>query len=153
MNRELSFGEWLNAPRPSLPQPVKLVLTAGFLVFVGLGTGLWLKHTDPPVTMVVGTPTGVSINGGHTVRDRAFIAKLVHELNELPPYPVGVTCATFVAVPQDDLRFDYDDGDRLTVIVKTACGVTTAAAAYDPHILARGDAALVDELRNWPIAP
>jgi hypothetical protein len=138
-----------------LPRPVKGGLVAAILISFGFGAGLWLTHSGPTVTLVVGTPIAVSINGVHTVRDPAFIAKLVHELNSLPPYPADAvtSCALPSGARQYDLNFDYQDGDRLTVVVHTACGGTTAAAAYGQGIVARGNPTLVGELSNWPVLP
>jgi hypothetical protein len=155
MERDLSWSDWLNRPRASLPRPVKGGLVAAILISFGFGAGLWLTHSGPTVTLVVGTPIAVSIDGGRTARDPAFVSKLVHELNALPPEPLDAvtTCSFPAGKLQYDLRFEYDDGDRLTVTVHNACGRTTVGGAYARGLLARGSQTLFDDLNNWPVPP
>ena len=153
MDRDLSFGEWLNRPRAPLPRPLKIAVISACLMLTGLGTGLWLTHSDPTVTLVVGTPVAVSMDAGPAVRDTAFIARLLHDLNGNPPYPPNtVSSCPSGGLREYDLRFQYADGDQITIQVRTGCGVI-AIAGYAPEIKSRANQVLIDDLNNWPIPP
>jgi hypothetical protein len=126
-------------------------IAAVLLALMGLGTGLWLTHSEPTVTLVVGTPVAVSIDGGEMVRDRRFIAKLLHDVNGNPPYPPSVSSCPSGGLREYALLFEYADGDRLTIQVRTGCGVI-AIAGYAPATMARASQALVDDIDNAPMA-
>jgi hypothetical protein len=88
--------------------------------------------------MVPGTPSAVSLDGGYVVRDSTFITRLLHDLNGNPPYPPNTMSSCFA----DDfraykLRFQYPDGDQLTMQVNWACGNVSLAAGYPPGITSR----------------
>jgi hypothetical protein len=150
---EMSLGEWLNAPRPPLPRWVKQTVGTVLLVLVAVATTLSLTHTDPTVTMVPGTPSAVSLDGGDVVRDSTFIRRLLHDLNGNPPYPPNTVSSCFaVGFRAYKLRFQYPDGDQLTIQVNWACGNVSITAGYGPGIMSRAPQALMDDITNWPAA-
>jgi hypothetical protein len=123
------------------------------LVLVALAATLSLTHTDTTVTMVPGTPSAVWLDGGDVVRDSTFIRRLLHDLNGNPPYPPNTVSSCFaVGFRAYKLRFQYPDGDQLTIEVNSACGNVSLAAGYGPGITARAPQALIDDITNWPAA-
>jgi hypothetical protein len=153
MQGEMSFGEWLNAPRPPLPRWVKPTVRTVLLVLVAVATTLSLTHSDATVTMVPGAPSAVSLDGGYAVHDPAFIGRLLHDLNGNPPYPPNTVSSCFAdGFRAYKLRFQYPDGDQLTIVVNSACGNVSLTAGYGPGIMARARQALMDDLTSWPAA-
>jgi hypothetical protein len=129
-----------------------MTIASALLIAIGLSTGLWLTHSEPTVTLVAGTPVAVSVDGGEAVRDPRFIAKVLHDVNGNPPYPPNsVTSCPALGFREDALRFDYSNGDHLTIQIRSGCGVI-AVAGYAPDMMARGGQGLIDDLDNWPIA-
>jgi hypothetical protein len=155
MPQELSWNEWVGQARWTAPRPLKLAALVFFLVVAGLASGLWLTHREPTVLIVPGSPVTVSINGGQTVRDRAFIARLVADLNAMTPYPSNSvsSCPGGAIFEQDTLRFEYVDGDALTVQVNSGCGYPVVVAAYSPTIVGKATTTeLLNDIVFWPAA-
>ena len=150
MRDEPSFGEWLNRPVPGTPGPLKLVLWSIALAGLAFATGLRIGYREPAITIVPGTPTAVSLDGGPATSDTKFITKLLSDLNGNPPYPLNsVGSCPSGGLREDELRFTYPNGDRVTVIVRSGC-LIVAFAEYSSGVVAQGNSRLVNDIAFWP---
>lgn len=121
------------------------------LVLVAVATTLSLTHSDATVTLVPGIPSAVSLDGGYVVQDSAFIARLLHDVNGHPPFPPNTVSSCFAnGFRAYKLRFEYSNGDQLTIKVSSGCGNAILIADYGPGVMARAEQALMDDLNDWP---
>lgn len=132
------------------PGWLKALFLSVSLAGLSFASGLWINHREPAVTLVPGTPTAVSLDGGPSIHDPQFIAKLLGELNGNAPYPPNRVSSCFASGPREDkLRFTYPNGDQLTILVRTGCG-NIAVAGYSPDLMAYGSERLVNDVAFWP---
>jgi hypothetical protein len=150
---EPSWNEWVAQPRALWLRPIKRPLGLALLSLAALVGGLWLGHPQPSKSFVAGKPVAVSLNGNATTADAGFISRLVSDLNSSEPCPsygcVGSSLGD-CSPREDELRFQYDNDDRLTVLVRSGCGRIFAIAQNSPGpaMLAKED--VLTDLANWP---
>ena len=94
----------------------------------------------------------VSLNGNATSADAGFISRLVSDLNSSQPCPsygcVGSGLGS-CSVREDTLRFQYENHDRLTVLVRSGRRIFAIAEnPAGPALLAKED--VLTDLANWP---
>jgi hypothetical protein len=119
---------------------------------VAFGSGLWLGYGKPSVTLVPGTPVGVSIGGGPELHNPTYIATLVRDLNGYPPIPAGTGSSCLSDPSSTEIHFSYRDGDRVTVAVIAGCGPIKAYASYASDLGAVVNSGVVDDLSRPPAA-
>lgn len=148
---DTSFAGWpgsssgFNAAR--WLKPLILCLAVGLTAFA---TGLWLAYKPFALTLVPGSPVAVTKDGAIETRDRAFIGRLLHDLNGQPPdASTGAGSCFADGGTTAHLQFNYANGDRLSVDVFYPCGAS-AIAAYTPSLKATIDSSLINDLNNWP---
>jgi hypothetical protein len=150
---ELSWNEWVAQPRALWLPPIKRPLGLALLSLATLAGGLWLVHPQPSKSFVAGKPVAVSLNGNATTADTGFISLLVSDLNSSEPCPsygcVGTSLGN-CSVREDTLRFQYENDDRLTVLVRSGCGRIFAIAENPPGPAMWAKENVVTDLANWP---
>lgn len=153
MPEPLSWNEWVDRPRPSLPRPIARALALVMLAVAGVSTGLWLNHSEPSSQLVVGMPAAATLNDGRTTHAFTFIERLVDDLNNNVPCPtygcVG-SCLGQGVFQQDRIRFDYGNGDRLTVDVNSGCNGRVYVGVSSSTGYAVANADVLTDLDNWP---
>ena len=153
MPEELSWNEWAAQPRALWLPRIKRPLGLALLSLAALAGGLWLGLPQPSKSFVAAKPVAVSLNGKATTADAGFISRLVSDLNSSEPCPsygcVGSSLGS-CSVREDTLRFQYENHDRLTVLVRSGCGRIFAIAENPagPALLAKED--VLTDLANWP---
>jgi hypothetical protein len=151
MERQPSFGEWLYARRRKTPSSLKFALVSLALSALTFSTGLWLNYRVPSVTMVPGSPSGVTFDDSQTTGDRAFINRLLSGLNGRPPQAQSVGSCVANGFRLDHLRFQYANGDRLSLTIASGCGPVIVGADYAPKLMIQADSSFLDDLIvNWP---
>ena len=153
MRDELSWDECVDQPRALWLRRIKSPLGLALLSLAALAAGLWVGNPQPSKSFVAGKPVAVSLNGKATTADSGFISRLVSDLNSSQPCPsygcVGSSLGS-CSVREDTLRFQYENHDRLTVLVRSGCGRIFAIAENPagPALLAKED--VLTDLANWP---
>jgi hypothetical protein len=139
--------------RPSRPRarPITLALAAILLAILSFGGGALLAYRRPTLTMVPGTPIAAELNSLELTGNRAFIIRLIRDLNAGQPASNSVTsCFSGAVIRKDKIAFIYPNGDELRIDVTSGCPGAWAIAEYSPGRVARVGNAVVQDLAGWP---